>query len=325
MPSYNKTYPPQTVGSRMSTRLPLCGPDDTYQQIVESLDDDDYQSVRNVYVLDGQHKLLGYIDTGVLMLHKSHKKASEIMQSADVVLHPHADQEKAVFLAVKNDVVTVPVVERDGRFLGTITAHTIIDIMHEEHIEDAMLTAGVRGKGSDIVKLASERAGLVFRVRAPWLLLGLVIGLSLGFIASFFEETLSESIALAFFIPVVAYIADSVGTQSGAITVRSLAVLKLNYWRYAAKELVVGFLLGIFLGIAGGLGALLISGSGPVALAVGLSLFAASTLAATLASLIPFIFKKLGKDPALGSGPLATALQDVLSIVIYFLIASAIV
>lgn len=322
---HSSNYPPETIGSRMSTRLPACKPGDTYEAILASLSADGWQSTRNVYVLDPHHRLIGYIDVGDLMRAKPGTKASELMQEAAVTLHPHADQEKAIFLAAKNDVVTIPVVEHDGHFLGTITAHTIIDIMHEEHMEDALMSAGIRGKGSDIIKLASSRARNVFAIRAPWLVLGMVFGLSLGFIASLFEETLSEAIALAYFIPVVAYIADSVGTQSGAIAVRALATLKLSYLRYASKELVVGVLLGIMLGVLGGLGALLISREPDVAVAVGIALFAASTVAATLASLIPFLFKKLGKDPALGSGPLATALQDVISVLIYFLVAVAIV
>lgn len=321
----NHNYPPETVGSRMSTKLPVCKPDDTFESILASLSDDGWQSTRNIYVLGPHRKLLGYIDVGDLMRTKPGTKASALMQEATVTLHPHADQEKAIFLAAKDDVVTIPVTDHDGRFLGTITAHTIIDIMHEEHMEDALMSAGIRGKGSDIVKLATSRAGRVFTTRAPWLVLGMVFGLSLGFIASLFEETLSSSIALAYFIPVVAYIADSVGTQSSAIAVRALATLKLNYLMYASKELVVGVLLGAMLGTLGGLGALLISRAPDVALAVGIALFAASTVATTLASFIPFLFKKLGKDPALGSGPLATALQDVISVAIYFMVAIAIV
>lgn len=309
----------------MSTIVPTCKRHDPYEHLVKLVRDGKWQSTRNIYVVDSENKLHGYIDVRELLSAKPGMRAEDIMHEATQTLRAHADQEKAVFLAVKEDVVTIPVIDKENHFLGTITAHSIIDIMHEEHIEDALLGAGIRGHGADIIKLASERAGLVVRTRAPWLVLGLVFGLSLGFIASFFEETLSRSIALAYFIPVVAYIAGSVGTQTSTITVRALSTLKLSYTRYAAKEFTIGLLLGAMLGLLAGIGAFFISQSGEVALTVGIALFAACTTAALLASFVPFMLQRLGKDPALGSGPLANAFQDIASIVIYFLVAITIV
>jgi magnesium transporter len=162
---------------------------------------------------------------------------------------------------------------------------------------------------------------LVVQSRAPWLIVGLFVGLGLGLISSWFEESLQKTVALAYFIPVVAYIADSVGTQSEAIAVRALATVKLDYKGYLFKELLVGVTLGVLMGLIGGLGATLIGKSLQIGLVVGLSLFVASAVASVVASLLPILFKISGKDPALGSGPLATALQDVISVIIYFAFA----
>ncbi|HVI69791.1 MAG TPA: magnesium transporter, partial [Magnetospirillaceae bacterium] len=276
---------------------------------------------RNVYVVDSQKKLLGIIDVASLIQADHTVRADVMMKPTAVFLHPEADQEKAVFMAVKDDVVTIPVIDHDGHFLGSVTAHTIIDIMHAEHIEDSLLTAGLRRGKSQIFKLATERTGLIVRSRAPWLIFGLAVGLGLGLISSFFETQLQEKVALAYFIPVVAYIADSVGTQTEAIAVRALATMKIGVWRYLGKELLVGLVLGVTMGVLGGFGAWFIAQSPEIGLIVALSLFFASTVAAVMAAAIPMIFKKLGKDPALGSGPLATAFQDVISVLIYFLFA----
>lgn len=317
------TYPPESVGSQMSTKVPVCAPEDSYSDIIDIISNGSWNSIRNVYVVDDKGKLIGYIDLTEAR-HDGSEKAEKIMKTALSCLNPHNDQERAVFLAVKDNMAALPVIDKSGHFLGVVTARTIIGIMHEEHLEDALLNAGIRDGGSDIVKLTTARIGMIFKVRSPWLTSGLLIGLSLGFIGSLFEETLNQSIALAFFIPVVAYIAGSVGTQSSTITIRALAVMKINYTRYIYKEFLTGLLLGLLLGAVGAVGAFLISGDMPIAIVVGLALFAASVIAALLATLIPLVFTKLGKDPALGSGPIATALQDVTSIIVYFLIAAAI-
>ncbi|MFC6974782.1 magnesium transporter [Halomicroarcula sp. GCM10025709] len=193
--------------------------------------------------------------------------------------------------------------------------------MHQEHLEDVLHKAGVRHTGEPIGDIASERVRDAVVSRIPWLLFGLVAGLCLSVVSSQFEATMRETIALAFFLPVIAYIADSVGTQSEAIAIRAFALREVEYGIYLRRELGVGVVVGGVLGILGGIGAVGIGGSVSIGLVVGLSLFVSSTVATALASLIPIGFIVVGVDPALGSGPLATALQDGLSLLIYFLFA----
>lgn len=317
----DKTYPADSVGTILSKNVLVASPRDTLKDILDKINKGSLDSIHYAYVVDEARMLIGIVDVAGLSKSELDMPASNIMSPVVVTVHPHIDQEKAVMLAVKNDITGLPVVDQDGEFLGAVVAGTIIDIMHQEHLEDALLTSGLRGRGADIIKLATARYREVIMSRAPWLLFGAITGLGLGLISSLFEKTLQESVALAFFVPVVAYIADSVGTQSEAITVRALATLKLNYLTYILRELIVGFVLGIVLGIIGGVGAVFIGRSGVIGLVVGLSLCAASTIASVLGSLLPITLKKLGSDPALGSGPLATALQDVISVLIYFLFA----
>jgi magnesium transporter len=317
----NARYNNETVGSIMSVNIPTCLATDTHRSIFQQITGKNWDSIDTVFVLDHAKKLLGYIPMTTIIHSGQETPAVTIMQPVNTTLHPNADQEKAVFLAIKNDLVNIPVVDQNGIFLGAVSARKIIDVMHTEHLEDTLLTAGIHGHGSHIVTLISSRVGLVVSSRTPWLIIGLAAGLGLGLISSFFEKSLTETVALAYFIPVVAYIADSVGTQSEAIAVRALAVTKINIRLYLLKELAVGLMLGVIVGILGGIGAAFIARSFNIGIVVGLSLLAASTIASILASLIPITFKALGKDPALGSGPLATALQDVMSVLIYFIFA----
>lgn len=306
----------------MATKVPTCKVTDTRSAVLDSLSGKKWESVHNVYVVDNSMRLKGIVHLWALLRADAQTRVEQIMLPADYVLKPSEDQERAVYEAIKQDVISIPVVDDKNELLGAVTAHSIIDVMHEEHIEDTLITAGIRGKSSNIVKLATERVILVVKTRAPWLIFGLTIGLLLGYISSLFEHALSSTVAIAFFIPVVAYIADSVGAQSVAIAVRALATQKLNFANYVLKELFVGVLLGVIVGILGGIGAALISKSIEVGFVVSLALLVASSIASVLASVMPMLFKKLGKDPALGSGPIATALQDSISITIYFLFAT---
>ncbi|HEU5187624.1 MAG TPA: magnesium transporter, partial [Candidatus Saccharimonadales bacterium] len=303
----------ETVGSIMATTVPTCFAGQTKTDILNIFLGKKWASVHNVYVLDEHKRLLGIVYIDSLLAAESKTTAKDLMVSVRESLRKHDDKEKAIYLAIKDDIIAIPVVDEHEVFVGAVTAHGLVDVMHNEHIEDTLLTAGIRGTPAHIAQLATERTALIVRSRAPWLVFGLTVGLGLGLISSLFEDALAANVAIAFFIPVVAYIADSVGTQSEAIAVRALATLKINPGLYLSKELLVGVMLGSLMGILGGLGAWAISQQATIGLAVGLSLFVASIIAATLAAAIPMIFKAMGKDPALGSGPLATALQDVIS------------
>lgn len=306
----------------MSVDIPVHLPGTSCAQIISQLAKDvEWDDIHHVYLIDDHQKFLGYAPLSKAI--KAPKlKLKDIMQKAPAILHVDADQEEAVFEAVRTDLDAIPVVDDKGRLKGVVTASSILDVMHREHIEDVLFASGIRRKGeTNFVKLAAGRLLPVLRTRAPWLIAGSFVGISLGFVSSQFEAALEKTLALAYFIPVIAYIADSVGTQSEAITVRALATLKLNYTTYLLREIAIGFMLGAILGVMGALGSWLIGGDPAVALVVGLSLITASTLATGLAALIPILFKKAGKDPALGSGPIATALQDILSIIVYFVFA----
>ena len=311
-----------TIERITSTAIPTCRPEDTAGTVRESLVGGTWQSADSVYVLD-DGTLVGRIDVTDLLRSDADTPASKLSEPARARLRPEADPERAVYLAIRRGRDEIPVVDHDGRLLGAVTSQSIIDTMHREHLEDVLLGAGIQRTGLRVADLASARVLVAVRSRAPWLLFGVLVGLVLSVISSQFEATLRETVALAFFLPVVAYIADSVGTQSEAIAVRAFALADVDYGDYLLRELLVGLVIGTMIGLLGGFGAAFVVDSSQIGLVVGLSLFFSSAVATVLASLIPIGFVLLDQDPALGSGPLATALQDVFSIVIYFLFAIA--
>jgi magnesium transporter len=181
----------------------------------------------------------------------------------------------------------------------------------------------IRGT-SEARSASQEPAGRRFRHRVPWLLVGLVGALLSADIVGAFEEQLKEVVVLAFFIPGIVYLADAVGTQTETVVIRGLSV-GVGLREMAKPELLSGLFMGLALSLTFFPLALFRWGDGEVAFAVSLSLLAACSVATVIAMTLPWVIRRLGKDPAFGSGPLATVIQDLLSILIYFAIASSVV
>ena len=170
----------------------------------------------------------------------------------------------------------------------------------------------------------AEPVGHLVRHRFPWLFLGLLGGILVSFIVSRYENILASDIRLAFFIPMIVYMGDAVGTQTETIYVRYIRKEDGHFWKYIAKETVLGLSLGAIFGLIIGGVAVVWLRSLAVALSVGLAMFVTVSTAPILATIIPRALYKRHSDPALGSGPLATILQDLISVMVYFFIASTI-
>ena len=173
-------------------------------------------------------------------------------------------------------------------------------------------------------ELVNARFWDLIKIRFPWLVIGLVGGLFASLVVSHFELTLRETVALAFFIPVIAYMSDAIGTQTETVFIRALSNLKFNIGKYIVREIIVGVTLGSTFGFLAGVFAYFLAGSVAVGVIVGLSLCLSMTIATGLACITPIILKSFRQDPAVGSGPFTTAIQDVVSLTIYFVVASII-
>ena len=165
----------------------------------------------------------------------------------------------------------------------------------------------------------------LFKSRIPSLFVGLLLGMLLSFITSGFEEVISKNVMVAFFIPFIVYLADAVGDQTLNIYVRDLKSGKANFKKYLIKETALGFLFGIVFALITTLIILLWFKSVELAFAVSISIFAAISSAPLIALIVAEIFQLEHTDPAIGGGPIATVIQDTVTILIYGFIASAII
>lgn len=160
--------------------------------------------------------------------------------------------------------------------------------------------------------------------RLPWLGLGLLGAMASAVVVGAFEDEIKEQVLLAFFLPAVVYMADAVGTQTETVVIRGMA-LGVSVQRVFARELVTGLVIGMLLGSAFFVFSLAVWHDSQVAAAVAISLAISCSIASLVAMALPYGLAWLGRDPAFGSGPLATVVQDLLSIVAYFVVATLLV
>ncbi|HXG81496.1 MAG TPA: magnesium transporter [Sphingomicrobium sp.] len=166
--------------------------------------------------------------------------------------------------------------------------------------------------------------GVEFRRRAPWILLAVAAGMAMVWIGRSFEEQLSGRIELVFFVPMIVYMSDAIGTETLALVVRSLATDHMHVQRIFLKELAVGLSLGATGGVPMGLIAYAWFGEWQLAVTVASAMVANGAVAVLLGMLIPGIFARLGRDPAVGTEEIGTALSDIVSILIYLAVATLI-
>jgi magnesium transporter len=233
------------------------------------------------------------------------------------------DREDAASLAIHEGVSTLAVNDAEGRWLGAIPASALLSILRDEHLEDLHHMAGILGRSEAAQRALHEPPHRRALYRLPWLLVGLLGSVLATAVMTGHQGVLERNIAIAFFIPAIVYLADAIGTQSEAVTVRSLSLSAPSLGAMVAAELGTGAFIGLVLATFAF--ALVSVTFKDVALAasVGLALFAAGTVATSVGALVPWLFSRAGYDPAHGSGPVGTVIQDVLSLIIYFAVASA--
>jgi magnesium transporter len=307
----------------LTADVPTCAPGDTADEIRRGLLRRRYESVHQTAVVrDGT--LVGLIPVEDLLAARGDARAESIMDVDPPRMTPGVDQEVVAWHAVHHHQSGLAVVDADGRFLGLIPAYRLLEVLLHEHDEDLARIGGFLRGSAGARSAVEEPIARRLWHRLPWLLVGLAGAVLAAAIVGGFEEQLSRNVLLAFFIPGIVYMADAVGTQTETLVIRGLSV-GVSIRRVVVGELLTGVVVGAILGAVFLPIGLLAWGDAEVAVSVSLALFSASSVATLVAMALPTVLHHLKVDPAFGSGPLATVVQDLLSILIYFAIALAIV
>ena len=219
----------ETAARHLVKRVPTGNPDETVASVLERLPGNVFDYADTVYVVDEINTLIGMIPMPRLLAAAPHQYLHDILRKPFPAVHAGADQETVASLAIVNGIAAVPVVDGQQRLLGVVPPQALLEVLRHEHVEDLHRFAGIRHYNLQ-ARTAIEASPIRrARDRLPWLLVGLAGGVLATYIMAQFESALQSQMAIAFFVPGLVYMADAIGTQTEAITVRGLS-LSVGRW-----------------------------------------------------------------------------------------------
>ena len=326
------TYPEDTAGGLMTTEVVAVDQDATLAEAIAEIRlqsgeaDEPYQ----IYAIDRDRRLRGTIPIARLVVSPPDRRVRDVMTPAPVMVRPEQDQEQVARLMARYNLAAVPVVDRDERLLGRITFDDVIDVVEAETTEDILKYGGMEALQGPYLQIAFGR---MVRKRGGWLS-ALFLGEMLTASAmAFFEEEIARAVVLALFVPLIISSGGNSGSQASTLVIRAMAlgdVQLRDWWRVVRREVAAGLVLGSVLGAIGFLRIVVWQAVSPiygehyllVAATVYVSLIGVVTFGTVAGSLLPFLLRRLGFDPASASAPFVATLVDVTGLLIYFTAAS---
>lgn len=317
-------YPQGSIGRRMSPEYISVKSTDSISQALTKVKAK-LQSAETIYtlpVVDSSKQLVGVVSLRDLMRTSSRLKVSKIM-SEPLMVNASDDEEFAARTCSDLKVLALPVVDNERRLVGILTVDDALRILEQEESEDAARTGGAEPLRRPYL---STPVFAIVRSRVIWLL---VLALGATFTVSVlgaFEAEIEQLVVLTLFVPLLIGLGGNTGNQAATTVTRALALQDVrtkDIWQVLFRELRVGALLGTLLGLIGfGLASAFFGIQ--IGLVIGLTLFAICTVAATVGGVMPLVGLALRADPAVFSNPFITTFVDAMGLVIYFLIAKAV-
>ena len=324
-------YPENSIGRLMTPDYIAIRPEWTIKETLKFIREnaEDKETLNIVYVIDEKGKLLDDIKLKDFILAEPNEKVADIMDGNFVVLNVHDDQEDAVEVFKKYDRIALPVVDKFNVLIGTVTVDDVLDVAEEEATEDIHKLAAVEAFEEPYPTISVFS---MVKKRAVWLTV-LFFGQTLtAFAVGHFEEELSRAIVLSMFIPLIISSGGNSGSQASTLVIRAMALGEvdlIDWWKIIKREVLSGLSLGLILGTIGFFQVLFLSQFISaldkylvlIGLTVGFSLVGIVLWGTLLGSMLPFILKSFGIDPATSSTPLVATMVDVTGLVIYFTLA----
>lgn len=281
---------------------------------------EDVEMVFYLYVVDDYNHLVGVISLRQLVVSRPETKLKDVMTTTVMSVHCNMDQEEVAKVVARYNLLGVPVVDDNNVLLGVVTVDDVIDIIRQEATEDILRMAGA---GDDLIEAQSVLKST--RTRLPWLFASWIGGVIAFCVIDRFEGLLNSALYLAAFIPIIMGMGGSIGNQSATIVVRGLAMGRFNVKQIAPvvfKELCIGGLIGFLYGLMIGMVAQYRYDMWQIGTAVGVSILASMTMAATVGASVPLVLARIKVDPAVATGCFVSTSIDILSVLIYFQIAT---
>lgn len=318
------TYKEDTAGGIMSTDLVSVWEDSSVREAIDEIRSkaEDLEDIYVVWVVDQDDVLKGYVSLKRLLIARGNTKINSILKEPVYQVHVDLDQEEVAHMMRRYDLVTLPVVDDEGKLIGRITHDDAMEVLSEESHEDLSYISGTRDEEPAVRSVFSSS-----KERLPWLIAGLAGGIVAALVMSRFEMQLDQIIVLAFFVPIITAMGGNVGMQSSTIIVRGLATGEISFsdtGQRVLKELGVALINGLVLGLL--LTGIIWLWQGKISesLVISLSMVVVMILSALIGVTVPLMLKKLSVDPALAMGPFVTITNDIVGVFIYLTIATVI-
>lgn len=263
----------------------------------------------HMIVVDPRMHPVGNVTLGKIMRSKRDMKLADLLEETFKIFSATQDEGDVAYAFNQYHLISAPVVDDDGRLIGVITIDDAMAVLDEEHEEDILRLAGV-GEGS-----LSDRVIGTTKRRFPWLAVNLATSIAASLVIAQFEMALSQIVALAVLMPIVASMGGNAGTQSLTVAVRALATKDLtgsNVWRVIRRECLVGLINGTIFAVVMGVVGLIWFGSAALGGVIAVAMVINMVVAGLAGTGIPIILERLGIDPALASGAFVTTVTDVL-------------
>jgi len=327
-------YREDIAGGLMNPRFARLRPDSSIDEAISYLRQQlgQVETIHYAYVLDENQTLLGVVALKELVAADPKKTVKDVMTTKIYSVSPNTDQSEIAHLLTQHGIKAVPVVDANGRMEGVVTADDLIDVLREEDTEDIQKMGGMEALDGPYLETGFVA---MIKKRAGWLVI-LFLGEMLTATAmNHFEHEIERAVVLSLFIPLLISSGGNSGSQATSLIIRALALREVrlkDWWRVIRREVAAGVMLGAILG-AVGLSRILVwqaiwhtygEHSLLIALTIAFSLLGVVTFGTLAGSMLPFILRKCGLDPASASAPFVATLVDVTGLIIYFTVAKII-
>ena len=305
-------YPPDTAGGIMSDQFIQLDVDQTVEQCLQMFQgkaDESEGGISYLYVTDDATRLVGIVSMRDLVFRGRQRTIGQIMNREVKHLSVDDDQEKIAQLFDHYHYLALPVLDREGRLVGIVSARQVMGVMQEEATEDMQLMVGLSGEERALTPWQKSIKG-----RLPWLCINLATAFLAAAVVGIFEGTIAKWTALAIFLPIVAGQGGNAGAQTLTVIIREMALgeMAVGDGRKALiKEVILGVLNGIAIGVLVGVIGWFWKGSIVLGVVVGVAMLLNMVAAALSGVLVPYTLKALRIDPARASCIMVTTVTDV--------------
>lgn len=327
-------YAEDEAGGLMSPRFARLRPDMTVDAAISYLRrqrEEQIETIYYAYVLDSQQQLKGVVSLRELVTAAPEKKVREVMRTEVISVQEETDQEVVSHIFAEHDLATVPVVDDDGHMKGIVTVDDIVDVVREEATEDMQKIGGTEALDAPYLQVHFLE---MLKKRAGWLAALVLLGFLSVLAMRRYEGLLDNAVILALFVPLIISSGGNSGSQAATLVVRAMALNEVrlhDWWRVIRRELTIGLTLGSILGVIGLITSLMwlsyFDHRGGehhvlIALTVSFSILGVALWGTIAGSMLPFLLRSCGFDPASASAPLVATLVDASGLIIYLSIAS---